>query len=108
VARPVSQRLPDMKPQVGTLYKPDGTVQQIMPRNGKVFSTEELQRLLGGPIEFIPMKRDRGRAIIMYVNQERKLRNLPYNEQATRLLHPALLQAGELVVGDAIVIRLEE
>ena len=49
------------------------------PNNREKFTLEELQRLVGGYIERVPMSNGKS----MYVNEEGKLNGLPYNEKAT-------------------------
>lgn len=40
--------------QVGRLYLTHGTPRTVKPRNGKQFSTREMEWLLGGPFKKIP------------------------------------------------------
>jgi phosphohistidine phosphatase SixA len=41
------------KPQVAQLVKPDGTVTQVSPSNGKKFTLAELQAYVDGYIELV-------------------------------------------------------
>ena len=36
-----------------TLYKTDGTIETIQPKNGETFSLAELQKYVGGYIEYV-------------------------------------------------------
>lgn len=61
---------------------PDGTSKEMRPGNGKYFSLEEKQKIVGGLIEIAdcihPEK-------VLIINEEGKLENLPFNPQATLL-----------------------
>lgn len=85
------------------LIRPDGTVEDVVPKNGKKFKLEESQALVGGYIEFVqPL----GRALlrfhglppnaIMYVDEEGLLKGLPLNPRASLL-------ACRRIVGNALV-----
>ncbi len=62
------------------LYKTDGTIEEVKPKNKK-WSLEELQAQVDGYIEMVPLTK----GTRMIVNEEGRLRNLPYNDRATRL-----------------------
>ena len=89
--------------QLGTIYKADGTTERIKPANGGSFALPELQRAVGGFIEHVRMAPGNGHAI-MLINEEGKLRGLPYNALASALIDPDL---SEYVVGDALIITSE-
>ena len=84
------------------LIRADGTEQEVHPANGKRFSLEELQGFVGGLVELI----DVGEGI-MWINEEGKLINLPYNEGATGLAAPYLFW-GDYVAGDVLVLSAKE
>lgn len=75
-----------------TLYKSNG---EILPINRKhPFTLAELQTLVGGYIELIPI----GSKYIV-VNEEGRLMGLPFNENASKLV----AQFGyPFIVGDAL------
>lgn len=89
--------------QIGTIYRADGTTEVIRPAKGQTLSLAELQRAVGGFIERVRMAEGNGHAI-MLVNEEGKLKESPYNAQASALLHPMY---EDRVVGDAIVLTQE-
>ena len=80
------------------LYKVDGSIKEVRPRNGKTFQLEEMQRFVGGYIEVINM----GVKKFMIVNAEGKISGLPVNFVATELYKK---QKGyhELFVGNVII-----
>lgn len=78
--------------------------------NGKKFSLVELQAYVGGYIQVLDHwvtvlgKRQRVRMII---NEEGKLRGLPYNKVATELIGEVLMP-GDHIVGTALVLEKGE
>jgi hypothetical protein len=70
---------------MATLLQPDGATSTITPANGRTFALDELQQLVGGYIEFVPVN-EQGWLV---VNEDGKLKNLPENPKATQLFnHP--------------------
>mgnify|MGYP003674504572 FL=1 len=61
----------------------------IEPKNGKWFTLEEMQRLVGGRIERVHHAEPH---CDMYVNEEGKLDGLPYNKTATTVYHQSLAE----------------
>lgn len=76
----------------------------VFPGNGEKFTLEELQKLVGGYIERIAMSD--GQA--MYVNEEGKIKDLPYNIKATTMLKMHGLIPDDYIVGDVVVVPNEE
>lgn len=66
---------------MATILYTDGTSKEISPANGTDFSLKELQAIVEGYIESIPLKDSK----LMVINEEGKLEGLPRNEQATKL-----------------------
>lgn len=83
------------------LYKTNGEIVEVEPKNGSDFSLEELQSFVGGYIEVIPLIDNE----FMVVNEEGKLRNLPYNSTATEVYNYALDWNTDFIVGDALVCK---
>ncbi len=81
------------------LIQADGTTQEVQPQ-GKHFTLQDLQRLVGGYIEFIHLADERWLA----VDEDGKPNRLPINVQATAL---AALP-GEYIVGTAVVLSAAE
>jgi hypothetical protein len=71
----------------------------VAPKSGKKkFTLEELQGYVGGYIEAVYLPKRR----VMVVNEEGKLRGLPFNQIATAMV----MEAGQIVgpiVGDVII-----
>lgn len=74
------------------------------PNNGEKFTLEELQGLVGGYIERVPMSNGKS----MYVNEEGKLNGLPYNEKATQILRHQGRIPNDHIVGDVIILSNKE
>jgi hypothetical protein len=64
------------KLQRGTIYKTDGQVILVLPKDGKKFSLQELQTAVGGYIQMVQPLDKRSQ---LYVNEEGLLENLPPN-----------------------------
>lgn len=82
------------------IYKTNGEVLDIEPKNSKDFSLEELQAVVGGYIEIAEMKGGE----FMVINEEGKLKGLPFNEKATELYQKKVYQ-GDFIVGDVLVCK---
>ena len=76
---------------MATLYKTDGTVTEVKPRNDRVFSLEELQGFVGGYIESVYMS-----GKVAFVDEEGLLKRKPYNFLGSKAV-------GQHLVGDVIV-----
>jgi len=86
---------------MATLYRADGTQQEIQPTNGTHFDLKELQALVGGWIEIV--ETTDGRLIVL--DEEGKLKDKRFNLLATTLYKYGF---HDPVVGDAVVgSRLE-
>lgn len=71
----------------------DGTVTPVTPKEGKTYQLEELQALVGGYIELLPLEQNR----YAVVNEDGMLHGLPVNPGASLLL-------GQFIVGPAVII----
>lgn len=61
------------------LYKVDGSVKVMIPRDGKKFTLEELKQMVDGYIQIVPLPSGR----VVVCNEEGKLNDLPINQNAT-------------------------
>ncbi len=84
---------------MATLLKTDGTMETVLPENGKTFTLEELQKSVGGHIELVHT--DDGKK--MYINEEGKLDGLPLNRRAS-----GLYSHMDTIVGDALIVEDSE
>ena len=82
------------------IYKTNGGVTEISPKNGTYYTLEELQEIVGGSIEILHLKGICNK--FMVINEEGKLNKLPYNENAT-ILYKLSLNTDDFIVGDALV-----
>lgn len=79
----------------------DGTETPIEPDDGKVFTLDKLQELVGGYVEIIARKNGK----IMLGDEDGRMKNLPINRMATDLLHSWLAPAPTVtLVGDILIV----
>ena len=88
--------------EASKLIKADGTIKEISPKNNGFFGLEELQELVGGYIEVIYLPSD----TIMIVNEEGKLKGLPTNLNATKILYE-YYKVTNILVGDVVLTSRE-
>jgi len=87
---------------MATIYKTDGTVEEIQPKNRRDFKLNELQEIVDGYIEFIYLKNE----MVMVVNEEGKINNLPLNQNAT--LYVQAHDFADVIGGNALVCKQSE
>lgn len=80
------------------IYKADGSMVEVEPKNGKDFGLKEMQAIVGGYIEIIDLLD----GTFMVLNEEGKLIGLPYNNMATIMFRKAH-HTFDYVVGDVLV-----
>jgi len=86
---------------MATYLKCDGNVQKIRPKDGKSFSLDELQKLVGGNIEIVNAISG-GKLVI---NEEGKLADvIVVNERATSYYGKDF----DVIVGDAVLVEVNE
>ena len=87
---------------MATLYKSNGVVIEVEPKNGEKFQLEELYEMLGcDTVERVFIK---GIKTIMVVDECGKLRRRPFNQNATNIYHSCeRMNAWEWIAGDALV-----
>jgi hypothetical protein len=85
---------------MATLYEPSGRDSQPMPRDGRKFSLDELQALVGGYIEMVRIPGDAGKRVL-FVDEEGRLKGLKPNVRASHI-------AGQLIVGNAVLCSPKE
>ena len=83
------------------LIKTDGTVTEVMPKNGRDFTLEELRTLVGCQwVEFVHLRDESGRFLV--VDEEGKIYGKPHNEKATTLYGRMPF---DYIVGDALLCK---
>lgn len=85
------------------IYRANGEVETVEPKNGTDFQLEELQAVVGGHIECLPLY---GTNEIMTVNEEGKLQGLPPNRNATQIIREQGYE--DWIAGDVLVCKEEE
>lgn len=78
------------------LYK-DETETDIQPKNGKDFELEEMQEIVGGYIQIVPLPRGR----ILICNDDGMSLGLPINKLASLAVTGYVY--GDVVMGDVII-----
>ena len=81
------------------LITTDGEIISKAPKNGTDFSLEELQEFVGGYIEILRM----GGSLIMVVNEEGKLLDLPSNKTATKEYWFYTKNYSDYIVGNVLI-----
>ena len=82
--------------------KASGETKYVEPKNGKDFKLDELQGFVGGYIEVVDVLTGAPKGSIMIVNEEGKLKGLPYNGIAS-----AMVGFLDAIVGDVLVCDRE-
>jgi hypothetical protein len=88
--------------RMAMLMRSTGEQELIEPANGRSFSLQELQTLVGGYIEVVPTLDGQH---LMVVDEEGKLKGKAPNVPATLMY---LYCAHDRIVGDAVVLTREE
>lgn len=88
---------------MAVIYKANGERKEVAPENGKDFKLKELQKIVGGYIDAIGIGGDE----IMVFNDEGKLMQLPYNQDATTLFRKHY-NTDDFIVGDVLVCKDSE
>ena len=87
--------------QVNGVYTPE-TI-EVKPKSGKTFSLSELHGFVEGYIEIVELKDGK----IMVVNEEGKLKDLPFNPAATKI-YSEVYTSRDIIVGNALVCKSTE
>lgn len=83
------------------LYKTNGEIVEVEPENGSDFSLEELQSFVDGYIEIAYLDNER----VIVINEEGKINDLPYNENATTEYNRAMECEADYIAGDALICK---
>lgn len=90
-----------LKRMTAQVLMTDGITLKAEPKNGTDFSLEELQKIVDGYIEILPLSGSQ----IMVLNEEGKLLGLGFNYNAT--LAARMAGFDEVIVGDVLVCDTE-
>lgn len=85
------------------IYKTNGEIVDIKPKNGKDFQLKELNDIVGGCIELVTLPNDE----FMVVNEEGKMIGLPVNENATEIFHRRIGR-GDYIAGDCLICKTSQ
>lgn len=81
------------------IYRTNGDIENVEPKNGTDFQLEELQGIVGGYIECLNLSDGR----LLVCNEEGKLKGLALNERATELVRKN--GYNDYIVGDVLVCK---
>lgn len=81
-------------------FKASGKSIDVQPKNGKVFSLEELQGYVEGLIELVNL-----RTCWLVVNEEGMIKGLPFNMAATMAYRSI---GGDFIFGDALLCTFDQ
>lgn len=82
------------------LYKSNGEILDVEPKNGKKFQLEELYRMLDCELVEVVFLRNE---MLMLIDEEGKLTKSDINPWATMVLHSSRRLNWDFIVGDALV-----
>jgi hypothetical protein len=85
------------------IYKTNGEIVDIEPKNGKDFQLKELNDIVGGYIELVTLTNDE----FMVVNEEGKIMGLPVNANATEIYHREVGR-WDYIVGDCLICKTSQ
>jgi hypothetical protein len=80
------------------LFKADGGITEIQPKDGQSFTLDEMQELVGGYIEVVAA----AGGYSLVIDEEGRVKGKPFNELAT-----AAHAIGRPLVGDALLVTIE-
>ncbi|MBE6244242.1 MAG: DUF3846 domain-containing protein [Bacteroidales bacterium] len=94
---------------MGKIFRTNGTIEDVMPANGKDYQLDELQKIVGGFIEIVDLSGGQ----IMVINEEGKLYGLDKNNEATGRFRESVLRrfgykTKDYIVGDVLVCNSNE
>ena len=84
------------------IIKTDGTHTATTPANGEYFTLEEMQRAVGGLVQIVELDDKQS----MILNEEGKLLDQPYNEEADEIFHQHFVTL-DYIVGDVLLCENE-
>lgn len=90
---------------MATILTTSKGIEQVTPKDGRKFSLEEAQKIVGGYIQLIHII-DTGE--ILVCNEEGKLYDLPYNGLATLYAHMHDALFSDYIVGNVLVCKHNE
>lgn len=85
------------------IYRSNGTIEEVNPKNGIDFSLEELMTFVSGHFQVVMLNWDS----YMVLNTNGITLNLSYNELATEIFKKSYPNSG-FVVGDVLVCKITE
>lgn len=85
------------------IFKTNGEVVEVHPKNGTDFQLDELQAIVGGYIEVVGIHN----GYLIVCDEEGKLKGKERNHNATGIFQAAL-QANDFLVGDVLICKEEE
>lgn len=81
------------------IYHPNGEIEDVLPKNGKHFTLEEMQAIVGGYIEIVRLPAN----LLMILNEEGKLQKLAYNPHADAIFKNHFHINNNYIVGNVLI-----
>lgn len=86
-------------PDTAFIITTGGAMTPVFPKEGKEFTLEEMQEIVGGSIELLQLPEGRW----MVINEEGKIHRLPLNGIATTIFQAAFRGAHDVIVGNVLL-----
>ena len=95
------------------VFYTNGDIKTIEPKNGADFTLDELKEHINGYIEVIAIRDPedllKGENLLMLIDEDGKIKNLPANLNASRFAHNTQsIQVSDYIFGNAILCRRSE
>lgn len=87
------------------ILTPSVGIEQVTPKNGRKFSLEEAQKIVGGYIQLFYIEETEE---MIVCNEEGKLHDLPFNELATTYAHMHNALPTDFLVGNVLICKRNE
>lgn len=90
------------------IYMADGTITDVVPKNGTDFKSSEINTIVGGYIELVTLVRlpNIGNGLprkFLFCNEDGKRLKLPVNKEATRIWKLYFAESHDVIVGDVLI-----
>lgn len=86
-------------PDTAFIITTSGKMTPVFPKEGKEFTLDEMQEIVGGSIELIQLPEGRW----MVINEEGKIHRLPLNGVATAIFQAAFMGVNDVIVGNVLL-----
>lgn len=86
------------------LIKSNGGMAEVVPKNGRAFTLDELQGFVGGYIELVNLVDS-----YLVMNEDGRLNGLPKNERATAIaMNVGVISMFDYICGDVLICSINQ